>query len=127
MAQRIAETFGQFDVKLFEENQRAKTYRCAPDRSKVSDRLPTAEWEMLIQALSSPEYQRGVSDLTGVPLDQARLAVDAWEYRIGDWLAPQVDKAEKLVTQIFYLTGCGVAQDSGRLLILGTPDAAKPT
>jgi hypothetical protein len=48
--------------------------------------------------LSGSDYRGRMAELTGMPLDDAAFTLDVWEYRTGDWLAPHVDKADKLVT-----------------------------
>lgn len=128
IAHKVGETFDQFNTTLFVESKREKTYRLRTGRIDSADlgSLPCAEWSTVAQVLSGPEYRRAIGELTGIPLDAAHLTLDAWEYRSGDWLAPHVDKADKLVTQIFYLTGRGAADDGGRLLILRTSDHAQP-
>jgi Rps23 Pro-64 3,4-dihydroxylase Tpa1-like proline 4-hydroxylase len=76
--------------------------------------------------LSGSDYRGRMAELTGMPLDDAAFTLDVWEYRTGDWRAPHVDKADKLVTQIFYFTGRWTDEDGGRLLILRTNDALEP-
>ncbi|MGK5627815.1 2OG-Fe(II) oxygenase [Streptomyces sp. URMC 123] len=123
-AGELARAFDDFDLTPCEETRREKSYRFAtasltgPDRPALTPR-----WAALVDGLHSDAYRRSVSELTGVPLDGARFSLDLWEYRSGDWLAPHVDKADKLVTQIFYLSEGWREGDGGRLLILGSPDA----
>jgi Rps23 Pro-64 3,4-dihydroxylase Tpa1-like proline 4-hydroxylase len=86
--------------------------------------IKVQEVAALAEVLSSPDYRRAVAALTGTPLDGADLTLDVWEYRSGDWLAPHVDKPEKLVTHIFYFTERWAIGDGGRLLILSSSDAS---
>jgi Rps23 Pro-64 3,4-dihydroxylase Tpa1-like proline 4-hydroxylase len=123
-ALRLSHGFDRFDLSSFEETGRAKTYRLRTGRidDLDRDRLPGAEWRDLMDALCGPEYRRLVGELTGVQLAGAGFSVEAWEYRNGDWLAPHVDKPDKIVTHIIYLTERWCDGDGGRLLMLGSSD-----
>jgi SM-20-related protein len=76
----------------------------------------------LIETLASECYRKLLGILTGTDLDDARLTTSLWEYASGDWLVPHVDKADKIVTQIFYLTPGWKEHNGGRLLVLGSSD-----
>mgnify|MGYP001070569340 CR=1 FL=1 len=76
----------------------------------------------LIEALAGNEYRKSLGELTDTDLTDAQLTIGLWEYAAGHWLAPHVDKEEKVVTQIFYVTEGWQENDGGRLLILGSSD-----
>jgi hypothetical protein len=124
VALRLSRSFDQFAMESFEETERAKTYRLRTARLDGADRLPSDDWASVVELLTGPDYRAAISDLTGVPLGGGGVGVDVWEYRSSDWLAPHVDKPDKLVTQIFYLTQRWDEGDGGRLLI---QDSADPT
>lgn len=76
----------------------------------------------LLRFLGGPRYRELVSAFTGIDLSRCDVSLDLWEYRSGHWLAPHVDKADKLVTQIVYLTEGWKEATGGRLLILHDAD-----
>ncbi|MFC7304489.1 2OG-Fe(II) oxygenase [Streptomyces monticola] len=104
-----------------------KTYRLGTHGIDLGDRAqwPGGPWPQLLATLACPAYTTAVARLTGVDLSGARLAVSLWEYGSGDWLAPHVDKADKLVTQILYLSAGWTEEHGGRLLVLDGPDTAR--
>jgi hypothetical protein len=121
----LYDTFGNLPVKRSEETRRAKSYRFATARLDPSDDwLPNEEWRWLTGFFHSASYRQAIEQLTGVDLSGSVATVDVWEYGIGDWLAPHVDKQDKLVTQILYLTQSWSEGDGGRLLILENEDAS---
>jgi Rps23 Pro-64 3,4-dihydroxylase Tpa1-like proline 4-hydroxylase len=56
--------------------------------------------------------------MTGLDLTGHDLGLDLWEYEPGDWLSPHVDKPEKLVTQLLYLTEGWRPEHGGYLRVL---------
>jgi SM-20-related protein len=109
--------------------------RCSRPEGKKSYRFRTASVDAtthwvdyatalpeLIDALAGERYRKLLAALTGTDLDDARLTTCLWEYASGDWLAPHVDKADKIVTQIFYLALGWQEHDGGRLLVLGSSE-----
>ncbi|HEU5160829.1 MAG TPA: 2OG-Fe(II) oxygenase family protein [Streptosporangiaceae bacterium] len=124
VALRLSRSFGRFDMDSCEETRRAKSYRFRTTRLDRADPAQVAgtAWMPVIEVLSAPEYRSAISTLTGVRLDDADVTLSLWEYQAGDWLAPHVDKPDKLVTQIFYLTEGWREGDGGRLLIMKTAD-----
>lgn len=123
-ALRLSRSFDRFGLRWCEQTRRAKSYRFRTARLDQIDatRLPGTDWAPVVELLSAPAYRAAMSELTGVGLDHADLSLSLWEYQTGDWLAPHVDKPEKLVTQIFYLTEQWRDGDGGRLLIMETSD-----
>lgn len=123
--ERLSRSFVDFPLVDCEETEREKTYRFATvDLDARLAREVDGGWAALVGALTGPDYRAVMSELTGVPLADSTLSLALWEYRGGDWLAPHVDKPDKLVTQIFYFTEDWVEDHRGRLLILDAPDTA---
>ncbi|MFC4856081.1 2OG-Fe(II) oxygenase family protein [Actinophytocola glycyrrhizae] len=123
VAPGLARTFDRFALTRCEQTDQDKCYRfgtAALDEGDVA--LPTEVWQSFVDALSGAAYRDAMSELTGVPLAGTRRTLSVWEYDTGDWLAPHVDKEDKLVTQIFYLTESWRDGDAGRLLVLATAD-----
>lgn len=108
----------------FEETGRSKSYRFrtaevfGPTTAGPPRPGPLTT---MIDVLTSPGYRDRISRLIGLDLAQRAVTIDLWEYHAGDWLAPHVDKPDKIVTQIFYLTESWTPDDGGRLLILRSP------
>ncbi|MEU6073967.1 2OG-Fe(II) oxygenase family protein [Micromonospora sp. NPDC047074] len=129
LALRLSRSFDGFAMQSCEETEREKSYRFRTTRlDGVSPgSLPDQGWAALVDVLSGPAYRETISELTHVPLDGSELTLSLWEYQSGDWLAAHVDKPDKIVTQIFYLTESWQPGDGGRLLILDTADAVTPS
>jgi SM-20-related protein len=119
-AAALADTFDGFELERCVQTEQEKTYRFGTSQldAMAPDDLPGTQWAQLVGLLGGQEYRDALSKLCGVPLDGAEFTLSVWEYRGGDWLAPHVDKADKLVTQIFYLTRDWQPGGGGRLLIL---------
>ncbi|MEV3854259.1 2OG-Fe(II) oxygenase [Streptomyces sp. NPDC050095] len=124
LAGELARSFDDASLTPCEQREGDKTYRMAtrPVDTDAPDTWPGGPWPELIRTLASPAYRAQIARLTGVPLDTARLSLNLWEYAGGDWLSPHVDKPEKLVTQIFYLSDGWTPADGGQLLVLDGPD-----
>jgi hypothetical protein len=127
-ALRLSRSFDRLDMAFFEQTGSAKSYRLrTTELTTDSARALGGDWQLLRDVLAAPAYREHISELTGVPLADSACTLDVWEYRTGDWLAPHVDKPEKLVTQIFYLAQEWRPDDGGRLLVLATDDPASVT
>jgi hypothetical protein len=123
VAARLARSFDRFALTRCEQTDQDKSYRFGTaGLSEPGVALPSEEWRSLVDVLSGTAYRDAMSELTGLPLAGARRTLSVWEYDTGDWLAPHVDKADKIVTQIFYLTEDWRDGDAGRLLVLETAD-----
>ncbi|WP_236792399.1 2OG-Fe(II) oxygenase [Amycolatopsis sp. GM8] len=125
-ALRLSRAFGKISLTDCEERERQKTYRFGTadlDPESVAD---DPDWAAFAMALNGSAYRRAMTELTGIPLADASLSLAVWEYREGDWLAPHVDKPDKVVTQIFYFTESWSESDRGRLLVLDRPDVSHP-
>jgi Rps23 Pro-64 3,4-dihydroxylase Tpa1-like proline 4-hydroxylase len=124
-AAEIESTFDQVDLTAVHSANQTKTYRMRTRRVEFTEqtRFPSAGWRQVIDALRDARYQAAVAELAEVPLDDTTLTIDLWEYRSGDWLAPHVDKPEKVVTQLFYFSRDWHPDAGGRLLVLASADS----
>src|ERR1700742_1203897 len=109
--------------------------RLAPSARSGSDkdyRLWTADlteagdlpdpWGEFLGVLGGAAHRDLLARRSGVDLSATRVSLTVWEYRGGDFLAPHVDKAEKVLTQIVYLGEHWTEGDGGRLLVQRTAD-----
>lgn len=109
--------------------------RLAPSARSGSDkdyRLWTADltdagalpgpWGDFLGILGGDAHRDMLARLSGVDLSETRVSLSIWEYRGGDFLAPHVDKEDKVLTQIVYVGESWSEGDGGRLLIQRTPD-----
>jgi SM-20-related protein len=125
VALNLSRSFGGFELTRCERTEREKSYRFGTaELGTPGAKPPTQEWSAVIEVLCGREYRDAVSELTGVPLAGSRFTLNVWEYGAGDWLAPHVDKPDKIVTQIFYLTEDWQDGDAGRLLVLENADVS---
>ncbi|WP_394426063.1 2OG-Fe(II) oxygenase [Streptomyces sp. SGAir0957] len=129
LAQELARSFDTLALAPCAQYEGDKTYRMATRPLAVDDpdSWPGGPWPELLSTLTSPAYRAQMARLTGIDLAGARLSVNLWEYAGGDWLSPHVDKAEKIVTQILYLSDGWTRADGGELLVLDGRDATRPT
>ncbi|MGH3685252.1 MAG: 2OG-Fe(II) oxygenase [Pseudonocardiaceae bacterium] len=124
MAEKIA---AEFPAELLKrcsrlDGEKSYRFRTAPVDAATRRVVGATALPELIETLASECYRTLLGTLTGTDLDDARLTTSLWEYASGDWLVPHVDKVDKIVTQIFYLTPGWKEHDGGRLLILGSSD-----
>jgi SM-20-related protein len=124
----IEASFRYLELTLVEGRNREKTYRMRTQRLdlQAAGTLPSAAWHHLAGALRHERYRDAMAALTGVSLDTADLTLDLWEYQDGDWLAPHVDKPDKLVTQLFYFSQSWHPDAGGHLLVLDAADSEVP-
>jgi Rps23 Pro-64 3,4-dihydroxylase Tpa1-like proline 4-hydroxylase len=122
LATRLPRLFGELDLIACERQDGQKTYRFLTAAFDAASRVSDTLCMDLLDFLRSDEYRTLISDLTGVALEGCRCTLSFWEYQGGDWLSPHVDKSDKLVTQIFYLTESWKDGEGGRLLILTDSD-----
>ena len=125
VARNLSRSFGGFELTRCERTEHEKSYRFGTaELGTPGTKLPSPEWSSVVDVLCGTEYRDAVSELTGVSLAASRFTLSVWEYGTGDWLAPHVDKPDKIVTQIFYLTEDWQDSDAGRLLILENADVS---
>jgi Rps23 Pro-64 3,4-dihydroxylase Tpa1-like proline 4-hydroxylase len=124
----IETSFRRLELASVEGRNREKTYRMRTQRLdlRTADTLPSAAWHHLVGALLHERYRDAMAALTGVSLDTADITLDLWEYQDGDWLAPHVDKPDKLVTQLFYFSQSWHPDAGGHLLVLDAADSEVP-
>lgn len=101
-----------------------KTYRFATATLTLDSSIPAGLSREGLTAFSSDAYREAIGTLTGVRLGGAHVTFDLWEYAAGDWLSPHVDKPDKLVTQVIYLTPEWREGAGGRLLIQESEEPA---
>jgi Rps23 Pro-64 3,4-dihydroxylase Tpa1-like proline 4-hydroxylase len=118
LATRLSRLFGELDLVASERQEGQKTYRFLTATFDATSRVSDAQCMNLLDFLRGDEYRNLMSDLTGLALEDCSCTLSVWEYQGGDWLSPHVDKPDKIVTQIFYLTERWKDDDGGRLLIL---------
>lgn len=120
--------FDEAELATVQETQRTKSYRMQTRRLDLRASMTPADshWASLVSALNTSSYRDAVSRVSGVDLSTATLTVDLWRYAAGDWLAPHVDKPEKVVTQLFYFSRNWKQGDGGRLLILNRATSSQP-
>jgi Rps23 Pro-64 3,4-dihydroxylase Tpa1-like proline 4-hydroxylase len=125
IAAEIESSFDRIGLAPVAATNREKTYRMHTRRVDLTSdvRLPSPAWRQLVEALRDQRYRAALGELTGVALADTKLTIDLWEYRAGDWLAPHVDKPEKVVTQLFYFSKDWRPDVGGHLLVLDSADA----
>jgi len=84
----------------------------------------TPGWAGLLAALSSAQYRSLLARLSGVGLHHTTVSLTCWEYRTGDFLSAHVDKADKVLTQVLYLSSEWLDGNGGQLHIQRTRDVA---
>ncbi|MEU8786253.1 2OG-Fe(II) oxygenase [Streptomyces sp. NPDC048637] len=77
-------------------------------------------WRRLVSEVTGPAYRAAVAELTGLPVGDAPVEVNAWRYAASCWLDPHVDKPEKLVTHVLYFNEAWPAGRGGDLLLLAS-------
>ncbi|MFE3738130.1 2OG-Fe(II) oxygenase [Streptomyces sp. NPDC059134] len=80
-------------------------------------------WRRLVDELASPDYRAAVAEATGRPLGRCLIEARAVRYGPGYWIAPHTDRADKVVTQLWYFNSEWPARWRGTLRILGSPSA----
>ncbi|GAA2682177.1 2OG-Fe(II) oxygenase [Streptomyces lunalinharesii] len=80
----------------------------------------TPLWRRLVDELAAPEYRAAVAEATGRRLDHCAVEARAVRYGPGYWIAPHTDRADKVVTQLWYFNSQWPAHWRGTLRILGS-------
>lgn len=117
LASDLVACFGSAPMSRCEQTQADKTYRFSTAALTLDSPIPGGLWREGLKAFGSGAYREALGSLTGVRLCDADVTFDLWEYVGGDWLSPHLDKPEKLVTQVIYLTPGWREGAGGRLLI----------
>lgn len=120
----LADQFDRVALMPCEKTEGAKTYRFrCRELSQATGELPMF-WRSMAEKFGEGAYCAAMSELTRLDLRGSRVALNLWEYRSDDWLSPHIDKPDKLVTQLIYLTRGWRPGDGGRLLIMESDDPA---
>ncbi|MFI6697612.1 2OG-Fe(II) oxygenase [Streptomyces sp. NPDC050509] len=131
-ARKLEEEFPTQGFRLTERTgaDSEKTYRTRnlpliEQGRPVADSLPSLSplWRRLVGELASPDYRAAVAEATGRPLDRCVIEARAVRYGPGYWIAPHTDRADKVVTQLWYFNSEWPARWQGTLRILGSPAA----
>ncbi len=117
LAHDLVACFERAPMSRCEQTRADKTYRFSTATLTLDTPIPDGLWKEGLRAFSSGAYREALASLTGVRLCDADVTFDLWEYVEGDWLSPHLDKPEKLVSQIIYLTPGWREGAGGRLLI----------
>ncbi|MFE6685218.1 2OG-Fe(II) oxygenase [Streptomyces sp. NPDC057743] len=104
-----------------------KTYRTR-NLPLITHGRPVAEsrhaltplWQRLVDELAAPDYRAAVAQATGRRLEHCTIEVRAVRYGPGYWIAPHTDRADKVVTQLWYFNSQWPADWQGTLRILGS-------
>jgi Rps23 Pro-64 3,4-dihydroxylase Tpa1-like proline 4-hydroxylase len=78
----------------------------------------SGSWRTLVRSLASPEYRVELARCVGLDLRGSSASVGFYRYGPGDWVAPHLDKEEKLLTQLFYFNRVWDDVWGGRLKML---------
>jgi SM-20-related protein len=78
-------------------------------------------WAALLAYVTSGSFADTVAAVVDLPLSGADVEVNLWRYSAGCWLAPHVDKPEKVVTVLCYLNPDWPTDHGGELLLLRSP------
>lgn len=81
-------------------------------------------WLHLAQELSSADYRRAMSRLTGLDLQHLPIEANLFHYGRSAWLGPHVDLEDKVVTHVFYFNEVWDQRDGGCLTVLRSNDIA---
>ncbi|MFE4668150.1 2OG-Fe(II) oxygenase [Streptomyces sp. NPDC056716] len=80
----------------------------------------TPLWRRLVDELASADYRSAVAGAVGRPLDGCLAEARVVRYGPGYWIAPHTDRADKVVTQLWYFNSHWPAHWRGTLRILGS-------
>jgi len=115
----VDEVFAQAEFALARRDDGAKTYSLATRRLSEDIGPYTSS---LLQMVASSTYRDALAQRLGRDISSVPVAVDAWRYGPGDWLSAHVDKPEKLLTQVLYLSSDWASGDGGHLALLKTSE-----
>ena len=118
LARTLSRGFSGVSLVAHERASGPKSYSFLTASLADPARVTESACQDLLAYLGSNTHRDLLSDLSGVDLTGCSVSLDVWEYRPGHWLAPHVDKRDKTVTQIIYLTEGWRPEHGGRLEIL---------
>jgi hypothetical protein len=126
-AKTLLASFPVEDFWVIEDDDGEKSYSYAarPLVTLGADRIaplaPLAQaWQELGRDLLSPSYRHALGELIGRPLDTALMEASIWRWDANAQLGPHRDLANKIVTQVFYLSNDWDPVWGGCLRILGS-------
>jgi Rps23 Pro-64 3,4-dihydroxylase Tpa1-like proline 4-hydroxylase len=118
LAEDLISCFDRAPLSPCEKVRAGKSYRFSMATLTLDAPIPGALWPQALATFDGRAYRDALGSLAGVGLRDAPVSFHLWEYAENDWLSPHLDKAEKLVTQVIYLTQGWREGAGGRLLIL---------
>ena len=131
-ARRLEAEFPTQGFQLTERtgNNKEKTYRTR-NLPLIRQGRPVADsrfalsplWRRLVEELAAPDYRAAVAEATGRRLSHCAIEARAVRYGPGHWIAPHTDRADKVVTQLWYFNSQWPAHWRGTLRILGSSAA----
>ena len=124
LANDLAKCFDLVPMSRCEQLKTAKTYRFSMAKLTADSPIVDGLWKRGLEVFDSQAYRAALRTLTSIELCDAEVTFNLWEYAENDWLSPHLDKVEKLVTQIIYLTQEWHEGAGGRLLILESNEPA---
>jgi Rps23 Pro-64 3,4-dihydroxylase Tpa1-like proline 4-hydroxylase len=124
-ARRLAADFPSAPLRRAHRRTGEKTYRLGTLPLDAIDSPNAGSYHELAVVLRSTNYRTALERLAGVDLASSTPELNVWEYAGGDWLAPHLDKPDKVVTQIFYLSTDWKPAHGGRLLVFDGTEAPR--
>ena len=122
----ISESLATSLIKeIFEKEVFLKTYKDKGNKTysmstcQVLPSLGPAS-KIFLTTVNSLEYRMMLQQIFDRDILTKPVRVDAWQYGSGDWLSPHVDKPEKIITQVLYLSSDWVPEDSGHFALMSS-------
>jgi len=118
----------KYDVRLAnpegKKQYRAYNYQLLDRGNLCHDHIArlTPNWRDVLDDVCSAEYRAAIATLTGIDLDDTVLDVRLVRYGHNDWIEPHVDRPDKTVTHLYYLSKEWKQEWSGALRILRSSD-----
>ena len=81
-------------------------------------------WRDFVEFVSGSAYRKALSERVGVDLSAASVSLGLYRYGPGDWVAPHLDKDDKLINQLFYFNTAWDPAWGGSLEMLSHSDLA---
>lgn len=132
VTRRLGEEFPRQGFALTERTRAEpgqKRYRTFDHQLVRHDRPYTAHlaalsplWRRLVTELRGPGYRAALASLVPAPPDGLALEVRLTRYGPGCWIEPHTDRADKVVTQLFYFNTGWQPAWHGDFRVLNGPD-----
>lgn len=78
-------------------------------------------WEEFVRRVSGPEYEQLMRDLFDLRDVELYIDIEIFKYLESDWIGPHTDRADRLVTHLFYLNEAWDDDAGGILHLLTAP------